>query len=639
MDEGNRYRQSIAGFPRLNNPSRVSIAPIPVDAPRLSIGGPLQKQLASSSSFDSTRDRENNKTNFVENEKYIVLCLAKHNYPYEIQGKTLRNMTDQDFCSITRFLFKLLDPGLQCGPNEKESFPKMMNLLGYREQFKKSIMSSFTPYTMPTFLAAIAWLCKLVDFKHQSMVHISQRSQSSEEVFNSDFMTAYKHFMSNDDANSDRVINGVMDILAHDIQRIESVSNRLEARFQSVEQEMRLLTEVGREIPRLRSSEETLMNDLVKFKRLVDQRNEALSSEQLHVQTENERCSHMQTQIQDLLSKNAHTRELINNQSVSAEDIDRLNSRRTFLKESCEGMSRQKQSELDHIDKLSYTIDNQVRLVDERIAEYHSLLLSANLFTDRASHTSDDNGKVSDSPQDFMIHLVADSGMSSIPAVLLSPRSQLNRSRAILSSSSNAGGGGATAAGTMTPSSRSRGGGSSDLAQYYNDQITESRVLKRLSFMLLAYQKSLRNALDKVSRECQNIDKKLKTKENEREKEDIALNEMSLSLSRLRDRKSSIQSGMGASDEGTDASLEQVMDACKSIKSECDVLERDISRAKAQMKRLMEEKPELEKQLLSEEKSKMSSIFNMLDTIAKYKQNVTGEVQKIQAVAMSTKRE
>ena len=111
-------------------------------------------------------ERNLNKEALGANIKRIIEFLSLHNYNQEISTVILRNLKDYDFESIVRFLFRLIDPNIHFESNIKEDFPRIMHMLGYPTQFKKSAMNSInSPFNLPTFIAAIKWLTQVVDVR------------------------------------------------------------------------------------------------------------------------------------------------------------------------------------------------------------------------------------------------------------------------------------------------------------------------------------------------------------------------------------------------------------------------------------------------------------------------------------------
>ena len=86
-------------------------------------------------------ERNLNKEALGANIKRIIEFLSLHNY-------------------------RLIDPNIHFESNIKEDFPRIMHMLGYPTQFKKSAMNSInSPFNLPTFIAAIKWLTQVVDVR------------------------------------------------------------------------------------------------------------------------------------------------------------------------------------------------------------------------------------------------------------------------------------------------------------------------------------------------------------------------------------------------------------------------------------------------------------------------------------------
>lgn len=129
-----------------------------------------------------------------------------------------------------------------------------------------------SPFNLPTFIAAIKWLTQVIDVlccvweSHKQFIQATndarqQRDKSNEDLLYGSMKQAYQFFMDNDDESKDVVIQEIADEfsidgiwlwgIAQENQSLEAELARLELHKQDLDDEVRVLVNVGKEIPQV----------------------------------------------------------------------------------------------------------------------------------------------------------------------------------------------------------------------------------------------------------------------------------------------------------------------------------------------------------------------------------------------------
>ncbi|OAO17803.1 kinetochore protein NDC8 [Blastocystis sp. ATCC 50177/Nand II] len=568
---------------RLSTAVRVSIAPngttTTQSTSRMSTMTSTQRRRTTVFDPSSTGlERHLNKEALGANIKAIISFLSLHNYNQEVSTVILRGLNDYDFESIVRFLLRLIDPNIAFEGNVKEEFPRVMHMLGYPTQFPKSMMNSYyAPYYLPTIIAAIKWLTQVADFV-QTTSELQQRNRNTgEDLLYSSMKQAYQFFMDNDDESKDIVIQEIADEMNQENQTMESDLARLELRKQDLDDEVKVLANVGKEIPQLQDQEKVLLRDREKFLHIIDGDKRLIASDTNKKEALQARQKEMEETLKALREKNEGLRVKINQQEFSPEQIDQIRNAAKMWREKIDDITGQKQSITARINTMLVDIDKQASHIDQLISQYHSCLTALQLLP-----PSTEIAKGVD------YHLTLEHVEDVNSATVRN-------------------------------------------AQQYERQIVRNDVLVKLEGVLAEYRKSLEKAVMSYNEEVLKVDDKRQKKEAELEGIKQKIDALKMQCDELEKQRIEFVKQGQTDQVAQDGDVDKLAMENMELNSQVKAKERTVEMLREKKGEKEGEKKTVQQKCDEEERKKQEMIISLLDSVSKYKETMDSEMQRFHA--------
>ncbi|KAH8582857.1 coiled coil [Cryptosporidium sp. chipmunk genotype I] len=132
-----------------------------------SMTGNMGSAAASSSKGRSVLDSRR------EGLKTILTFLSKRGYPNQINPKTLNNPTRALYLEVLQFIISQYDSRIKISKPDDE-IPRFFKDIGYPITINKTtIIAPGAPNTWPQHIAAMAWLCELLDYEQAVFPHLN----------------------------------------------------------------------------------------------------------------------------------------------------------------------------------------------------------------------------------------------------------------------------------------------------------------------------------------------------------------------------------------------------------------------------------------------------------------------------------
>ncbi|KAM7458097.1 hypothetical protein BLSTO_01137 [Blastocystis sp. subtype 1] len=524
-------------------------------------------------------ERHLNKEALGANIKAIISFMSLHNYNQEVSTVILRGLNDYDFESIVRFLLRLIDPNIAFEGNVKEEFPRVMHMLGYPTQFPKSMMNSYyAPYYLPTIIAAIKWLTQVADFV-QTTSELQQRNRNTgEDLLYSSMKQAYQFFMDNDDESKDIVIQEIADEMSggeghtsridQENQTMESDLARLELRKQDLDDEVKVLANVGKEIPQLQDQEKVLLRDREKFLHIIDGDKRLIASDTNKKEALQARQKEMEETLKALREKNEGLRVKINQQEFSPEQIDQIRNAAKMWREKIDDITGQKQSITTRINTMLVDIDKQASHIDQLISQYHSCLTALQLLP-----PSTEIAKGVD------YHLTLEHVEDVNSATVRN-------------------------------------------AQQYERQIVRNDVLVKLEGVLAEYWKSLEKAVMSYNEEVLKVDDKRQKKEAELEGIKQKIDALKMQCDELEKQRIEFVKQGQTDQVAQDGDVDKLAMENMELNSQVKAKERTVEMLREKKGEKEGEKKTVQQKCDEEERKKQEMIISLLDSVSKYKETM-----------------
>ncbi|KAI7351676.1 HEC/Ndc80p family protein-like protein [Hortaea werneckii] len=338
----------------------------------------------------------------------LMEFLAQRNFEMEMKHtlthKTMTSPTQKDFNLMFHFLYHCIDPSYRFQKNIDAEVPPLLKQLRYpfEKNISKSQLAAVGGNNWSTFLGLLHWMMNLAKMMEQysTGVYDSACEESGYDVaadritFN--FLSdAYKEWLSiedddDDEAEAQRRIQPHVDAMAAKFEaanqsNLEQVK-MLEAESKSLQDQ---IDELSKSAPKLAKLDETikvLEEDKGKFEQ-YNQSMEAKVEKYLHradlLQQEIEKC---EAELQEATSERDELQRKVDEQGLSVQDIDRMNTERDRLQRGVESTQQKLEESKDRCNKKESETAAKLEELETVIERYNRIGYQIGIIPTTAPH-------------------------------------------------------------------------------------------------------------------------------------------------------------------------------------------------------------------------------------------------------------
>ncbi|RMY46888.1 hypothetical protein D0865_09002 [Hortaea werneckii] len=338
----------------------------------------------------------------------LMEFLAQRNFEMEMKHtlthKTMTSPTQKDFNLMFHFLYHCIDPSYRFQKNIDAEVPPLLKQLRYpfEKNISKSQLAAVGGNNWSTFLGLLHWMMNLAKMMEQysTGVYDSACEENGYDVaadritFN--FLSdAYKEWLSiedddDDEAEAQRRIQPHVDAMAAKFEaanqsNLEQVK-MLEAESKSLQDQ---IDELSKSAPKLAKLDETikvLEEDKGKFEQ-YNQSMEAKVEKYLHradlLQQEIEKC---EAELQEATSERDELQRKVDEQGLSVQDIDRMNTERDRLQRGVESTQQKLEESKDRCNKKESETAAKLEELETVIERYNRIGYQIGIIPTTAPH-------------------------------------------------------------------------------------------------------------------------------------------------------------------------------------------------------------------------------------------------------------
>ncbi|RMZ16762.1 hypothetical protein D0862_01089 [Hortaea werneckii] len=353
----------------------------------------------------------------------LMEFLAQRNFEMEMKHtlthKTMTSPTQKDFNLMFHFLYHCIDPSYRFQKNIDAEVPPLLKQLRYpfEKNISKSQLAAVGGNNWSTFLGLLHWMMNLAKMMEQysTGVYDSACEESGYDVaadritFN--FLSdAYKEWLSiedddDDEAEAQRRIQPHVDAMAAKFEaanqsNLEQVK-MLEAESKALQDQ---IDELSKSAPKLAKLDETikvLEEDKGKFEQ-YNQSMEAKVEKYLHradlLQQEIEKC---EAELQEATFERDELQRKVDEQGLSVQDIDRMNTERDRLQRGVESTQQKLEESKDRCNKKEAETAAKLEELETVIERYNRIGYQIGIIPTTAPHAQG---------QDLELRLTLNSG-------------------------------------------------------------------------------------------------------------------------------------------------------------------------------------------------------------------------------------
>ncbi|TYZ68740.1 hypothetical protein PybrP1_009324 [[Pythium] brassicae (nom. inval.)] len=277
----------------------------------------------------------------------LIEFLSERQYDHVLSPKLLKGPSKKDFCNIMQFLFRQVDPTFAFGIKFEEDVAAQLKNLRYPFAISKTALVAVgSPHTWPALLGCIAWVIELLSYDEivQRDTNVDEfDGESGDKAFFEYLGSAYRVFLAGDDDQYNR------------LEQQEANKHAKNAKSS---------------LPALNAKKADCLSDLEKFKKLVAQLEAHQSSLIQKIQERDVERLKKERELQMRQHEIQSLRVRIENQELSAEDVEQMAKERVRLNEQCQ-LAAQRQKEIQaNIWRQETTIAEQMDAIENHVQEY-----------------------------------------------------------------------------------------------------------------------------------------------------------------------------------------------------------------------------------------------------------------------------
>eukprot|EP00003_Mantamonas_plastica_P012512 TRINITY_DN22435_c0_g1_i1.p1 TRINITY_DN22435_c0_g1~~TRINITY_DN22435_c0_g1_i1.p1 ORF type:complete len:629 (+),score=276.58 TRINITY_DN22435_c0_g1_i1:39-1889(+) len=397
------------GFKKMAN-NRLSMA---VPRKQSSMGGSRLSMASTSSSRRSSvyggkggrgkrsdprpiKDKEFQK----QSRQKIIRFLSEHMFDKSLEPKDLQGPSTKDFLHILQFLYNIIDPHFKfSAKNPEEEVVMIFSTLKYPIKINKSaVVAPGSPHSWPSMLAALVWICDLLDFQEKKQ----SREENDEDILEDmgerlffDYLSqAYEIFLTQDydDSQADEIYEPLKDEFQarfeHKNAEVAAQNEELEAEKADLERQLSEF-EGPSQLEEATTRKNDVEADVAKFERLI---NDLENHEQLlqrKLIDHSQELESKKEELKRLVELQEKLQVQLEAQEINEEDVKRINSERNELQQELSEVSANR----DRLDKVIWQqelqINEQQMELDGTLEVYNSKVEALDLVP---STTENANG-------------------------------------------------------------------------------------------------------------------------------------------------------------------------------------------------------------------------------------------------------
>lgn len=310
----------------------------------------------------------------------LIQYLTEHGFDHAISSKILTRPAVKDFHNIVMFLFKQLDPQLQCTGKFEDEVVTIFKHLGYPVQISKANIAAVgSPHAWPSLLAAVMWLIELLAYDEAAAAGAAEQLEAeledpaSYKAFYEYVATSYALFLSGEDDKYAALESQFADSFESKNAAAQQQIDALTETNKALTEEIKSVESRRAYLPELEAKKKQWQRDLSKFELLVeeltthrDQLTAKAGAREAELEQTTASVAAVQTEI-------AALRHRIATQELSPEDVRSMVAERERLEEAQRLASEHRQAVQRRVMETETALRDRVQALEDSARAYNSI--------------------------------------------------------------------------------------------------------------------------------------------------------------------------------------------------------------------------------------------------------------------------
>ncbi|KAI9482068.1 kinetochore-associated Ndc80 complex subunit ndc80 [Coemansia sp. RSA 989] len=326
-------------------------------------------------------------------QQRIMNYLSTHGYPGLLTPKTLATPTVKDFQTIFKFLYAQLDPRYMYAKKFEEEVLIILRGIHYpyvNNISKSHIYSAGSLSTWPGLLAMLLWLVELIEcVKQMSPEDVDVNDpefkdsvQFVDRVFFDYLSQAYPVWLDSGDEPAELEEHLAKQFEQKNADLIQETAD-VERRLANAKTELDALLSNESPLVQLERERVELISDKEKFENYIQRIENKHQRIVDLVATQKQQQDAAQFEQLALEKEKAEVQKIVDEQQISTDDVDRMNSERNQLLETLKGVQEKSQEVMQEVWDRELKLQRVLDDIESLAQDYRSKALKLGLIGSR----------------------------------------------------------------------------------------------------------------------------------------------------------------------------------------------------------------------------------------------------------------
>lgn len=339
--------------------------------------------------------------------------MAANNFEMEMKHmlsqNTIKSPTQKDFIYMFQWLYHRIDPSYRFLKNIDQEVPPILAQMRYPYQksiTKSSLAAVGSANSWHIFLGLLHWMMQLAQMldgyatnQYDDACAESGVDVGGDRIIFEFLSGAYRDWLAMDedagDDDQDRVLAPHVEAMAREFERSNSKYLEelqiLEGEHQRLQKEIEVLEKSGSDVATLDRNFKIMEEDKVKFEEFDNRMNQKAEKYEARVQFLQEELDKILIELKEADEERASLQKAVDDQGISMQDIDRMNSERERLQKGIESTQQRLEETKKKVQEKEYEASKKLEELERMVDTYNSMGYQIGLIPSTAQNAKGRN--------------------------------------------------------------------------------------------------------------------------------------------------------------------------------------------------------------------------------------------------------
>ena len=308
----------------------------------------------------------------------VVAFLVQRGYTRQVSQRMLAGPPKEEFLHMMEFLQKQVDPNAPSLGKQKMEDDVQLLFKRLRYPFnvsKSSLQAPGSPHTWPHLLAAMAWLVEVLtydDAADASRTGTREQVGSSMHLFGH-VSESYYHFLSGDDAKCQELDEQLRSDFHSRDKRTRSEVDHLSSETERLRNQVESLSAAESRSSSAQAQLDDSQQSLERSRESLYRSKDSRDKEQKRSRDAQRRLKELERELSSARERNDTLRKRVEQQGVSAADVERMQEQRGNLAKLIESSDARRERAEKNAGDSEVEVENNIVALEKSVATYHKL--------------------------------------------------------------------------------------------------------------------------------------------------------------------------------------------------------------------------------------------------------------------------